>query len=250
MSCALLLLISSAEATKLTIFAASSLTDAFNELGQVFKAQTGHAINFQFAGSQALSTQLLHGASADLYASADQKQYKRIQKEKLITTGESFVHNSLAIMVPKSSNKIKNLKDLSKPKLKIVIANPNVPAGQYTNQFLQKVEKNQPGFTKQFLSNIVSQESNIRQVALKVWLGEADAAVVYQSDFTPQSKKAVRIINIPKQYNYKATYVIGILKESKNKKQAKAFIHFIRSSKGQEILNQWGFQNILKHKNK
>lgn len=243
-------MISSAEAAKLTIFAASSLTDAFTELGQIFKAQTGHAINFQFAGSQALSTQLLHGANADLYASADQIQYQNVKREKLIGTGESFVYNSLAIIVPQSSQKIKKLKDLSKPKLKIVIANPNVPAGQYTNQLLQKIEKKQPGFTKQFLSNVVSQESNIRQVALKVKLGEADAAIVYQSDFTSQSKKTIRLINIPKQYNYKAIYLIGILKKSKNKKQAKAFIRFIQSSKGQDILKKWGFQSILKNSNK
>lgn len=243
--CIALFFMSSAYAAQLTVFAASSLTDVFTELGKAFKAKTGHAIRFQFAGSQLLSTQLLHGAKADLYASADWVQYKRLEKSRLILKGQNLTTNTLAIITPKSSDKVKTLKDLTKPNLNIVVADQYVPVGRYTKRMLRALEQSQKGFTKQFLSNVVSQESNVRQVVLKIQLGEADAAVVYQSDITPLLSKTIRVIQIPKKYNQKASYPMGILKQSQQKTKAKAFMTFVYSAQGQKILQKWGFGQKL-----
>lgn len=239
----LLLLLGSAQAANLTVFAASSLTEALTELGRAFDAKTGNRTTFQFAGSQALRTQLENGARADVFASASAAQFEPLARAGLIGGGQTFVRNRLAIITPLGSQ-VRTLKDLTRPGVKIVLADKNVPAGEYTRRMLKAVD--QAGtygrdFSARVQNNVVSEEPNVRQVALKVSLGEADAAVVYQTDVTPALKKTVRVAALPSRFNQSASYPIGTLKSSPSPAQAQAFVNFALSAEGQKILKKWGF---------
>ncbi|RJF68905.1 molybdate ABC transporter substrate-binding protein [Deinococcus cavernae] len=239
-----LLLGSDAHAANLTVFAAASLTDAFTELGKAFDARTGNKTTFQFAGSQALRTQIENGAKADVYASANNAQFDPLVKSGMIASGQPFVTNKLALIAPKSSAKVTTLNDLVKPGLKIVMADKTVPVGDYTRRMLTAIDRFGSygrDFSARFLKNVVSEEPNVRQVALKVQLGEADAAVVYQTDVTPTLKPLVRMIALPTRFNQKASYPIGTLRASSNSEAAYAFVQYVLSNDGQKILRKWSF---------
>ncbi|MBZ9712498.1 molybdate ABC transporter substrate-binding protein [Deinococcus multiflagellatus] len=240
-----LLLAGSAQAANLTVFAAASLTDAFTELGRAFDARTGHRTTFQFAGSQVLRTQLEQGARADVYASANSAQFEPLVRAGLLNPGTLFVSNRLAIIAPQSSRAVTTLADLARPGVKLVIADRAVPAGDYTRRMLTAVEKAGTygkDFSARVLKNVVSEEPNVRQVALKVGLGEADAAVVYQTDVTPALKAKVRLIALPTRFNQTASYPLGVVKGSANPQAAQAFVAFVLSAEGQTILRRWGFR--------
>ncbi|WP_034384096.1 molybdate ABC transporter substrate-binding protein [Deinococcus sp. YIM 77859] len=239
-----LLLLGSAQAAPLRVFAAASLTDAFTELGKAFDARTGNTTVFQFAGSQALRTQLENGARADVYASANAAQFDPLVKAGLLQPGQLFARNTLAMIAPKGTAKVTALPDLAKPGVKVVIADKAVPAGDYTRRMLAAAEQSGTygkNFAEQVLKNVVSEEPNVRQVALKVQLGEADAAVVYRSDVTPALKASVRVIPLPSRFNQSASYPIGILTNAANGAAAQAFVAFVLSPEGQRILRKWGF---------
>ena len=240
----LILLSSAAYAAPLTVFAAASLTDAFLELGGAFDAKTGHTTRFQFSGSQTLRTQLENGARADIYASANRAQYDPLISSNLLERGQILLRNRLALIVPKSSTRVRSLKDLTLPGIKLVIADKTVPAGDYTRRMFEVVNTSRVygrDFAARALKNVVSEEPNVRQVALKVSLGEADAAVVYRSDVTPNLKTTVRAITLPERFNQTALYPIGVVRASPQPEAARAFIQYALSPEGQRILKKWGF---------
>ncbi len=227
----------------LIVFAASSLGDAFTEIGLAFDTQMSSKTVFQFAGSQTLKTQLENGARADVYASANAAQFDPLVKTGLVVNNAIFTNNRLVVIAPKKGKgNVKTLKDLGQPGVKLVIADKNVPVGAYTKDVLQKLEPLLgAGFTARALKNVVSEEVNVRQVALKVQLGEADAGIVYSTDVTPKLEPSVIQIAIPTRYNVIASYPIGTLKTSGNPALAKAFVDFVRGKKGRVILKKWGF---------
>jgi molybdate transport system substrate-binding protein len=240
----LLLGLGNADAANLTVFAATSLTDAFAEIGRAFDAKTGHTTTFQFAGSQALRTQLDNGARADVYASANHAQFDPLVNSGLVTDGQPFLSNRLAIIAPKNNDRVQTLADLGRPGVRLVIADRTVPAGDYTRQMIGAIDRSGAygkTFSAQFLKNVVSEEPNVRQVALKVQLGEADAAVVYSSDITPALRPRVRVITLPTRFNQRVSYPIGTLRKAASPQAAQAFVKFVLSGEGQAILKKWGF---------
>ena len=192
------------ELRTLTVLAAASLTELFTELGKLFEAKNpGVTVTFSFAGSQQLAQQLGQGAAADVFASANQKTMDAAIEAKRVNPADSkpFVQNRLVVIFPKGNPAgLKELKDLSKPGLKLVLADKSVPVGQYTLDFLDKASKD-PGFDTAFgaavLKNVVSYEENVRSVLTKVVLGEADAGVVYVTDITAAAADQVGSIEIP-----------------------------------------------------
>lgn len=238
------LLAGSAQAATLTVFAASSLTDAFTEIGRAFQARTGHKVTVQFAGSQTLRAQLERGARADVFASANAAQFAPLVKAGLVTSGAPFASNRLAVIVPLGRTNLRTLADLVRPGVKLVVADRAVPAGEATRRMLAAVDRAGTygrDYSARFLRNVVSEEPNVRQVALKVQLGEADAAVVYASDVTPTLKRAVRVLPLPSRFNAKTDYPLGTVIGSAQPDAARAFVGFVRSSEGQRILKKWGF---------
>ncbi len=231
----------------LTIFAASSLTDAYNEMkGLIEAANPGTMITYNFAASSALRTQLEQGAKADLYASADTVQMDTAKKSDVIQ-GEStlFVRNTPVIIVPANNPKgIAAPADLAKPGVKLVLAAPEVPIGNYARQVITKVgtdPANGADYEAKTLANLVSNEANVRAVVSKIQLGEGDAGIVYSSDVTPTVRAQVKIIAIPIGVNVIAEYPVAIVKGAGNTAGAQAFINYLLSPAGQAILQKWGF---------
>jgi molybdate transport system substrate-binding protein len=233
---------------ELTIFTAASLTDAFKEMAtQIEQANPGTKLAFNFAGSPTLRTQLAQGARADVFAPADEPNMAGAEKDGTIK-GEPrlFARNLLVVVVPSTNRAgIKRLQDLAKPNVKLVLAHKDVPVGNYARQALEKMSHD-PAFGDDFatrvLANLVSEETNAKQVASKVQLDEADAGIVYSSDVTPAIRSAVQVIEIPPEFNVMAKYPIAVVKGARNEAGARAFIEYVLSPAGQAILGRHGFR--------
>ena len=200
--------------------AAASLKDAFEALATDFAAvRPSASLTFNFAGSQELAQQLAEGAPGDVFASANQKQMKVAVDAGRIAADApaTFAHNRLVVVVPADNQAdIKTLQDLAKPDIKLVLAAPAVPAGQYALDFLGKASASadfSPEFSPTVLSNVVSYETNVRSVLTKVALGEADAGIVYASD-VPADNTQVVMLAIPDALNVLATYPIAVVADS------------------------------------
>jgi molybdate transport system substrate-binding protein len=216
--------------TSLTVFAASSLQSPFQRQGAPWNVNT---LTFNFAGTQTLSAQLMQGAEADVFAAADTEHMKQLEQKSLIE-GQSYVfaHNVLAIAVaPGNPKGIHELRDLARPGLVVILADPSVPAGKYAKQALDKA-----GVKVQ----AASLETQVTGVLSKVALGEADAGIVYYSDIVTSRK--VDYVRIPDAENVIADYTIAIPKSAKNHDGAIAFVKMWLSGGGDTVLLATGFR--------
>ena len=164
------------------VLAAASLTEPFTEIGQLFEQQhPGAKVRFNFAGSQQLAQQLVSGAPADVFASANPDQMQAaVQAGRILPDApQIFAGNRLVVIIPADNpGGLQTLADLAKPGLQVVLAAKEVPVGQYTLSFLEKASHD-PAFGADYsaavLQNVVSYENNVKAVLTKVQLGEADA---------------------------------------------------------------------------
>ena len=231
----------------LTVYAAASLTGAFGEIGKAFEiGNPGTKVEFNFAGSQALRMQIEQGAKADVFASADNNNNMAPLKTQGLIAGDAFVfaRNRLVVIVPKENAAgIKDLRDLTKPGIKIDIADASVPVGNYALQVLDKLSTDSTygaKFKSDVLARVVSKETDVKQVVSKVALGEADAGFVYTTDAQAALAK-LKTIDIPDQFNVIAVYPMAILKSSANPSRAQKFIDYVLSADGQATLNKYSF---------
>jgi molybdate transport system substrate-binding protein len=228
----------------LTVFAAASLNDAFREIGQAFeKSHAGNLVQFNFSGSQGLSTQLQAGAQADVFASANMEEMQHLIDAGLVAPDapQIFVYNRLVVILPPDNPAgLTTLEDLARPGLKLVLAAEGVPAGDYARQVLENLNAAYGAdFKLHVLSNVVSNETNVKQVVTKVSLGEADAGMAYRSDITAAPE--LMTLDIPDDYNVTAEYPIAPIQSAAHPQQAIEFIQFVLSAEGQAILQKWGF---------
>ena len=234
------------EAT-LTVFAASSLAESFRELGAAFEAaHPGARVALNFAGSQTLRTQLEHGASADVFASADWQQMEAVKEAGLLDSSpECFAANRLAVVAPVGVDRVQALDDLARPGVSIALAAAAVPAGGYARDALALLAGDgtyPDDFAEAALSNVATNETSVRGVAQKVALGEVDAGIVYETDAKAgQYAHAVRVIEIPFRFNPAAEYPIAALADGEGLAASLAFIGFVQSDAGQAILRGHGF---------
>ena len=231
---------------KLTIFAASSLTEAFNEVKAALEAQhVGLSVTYNFAGTPTLRTQLEHGAKADLFAAANEEQMDLAIRAGVVSGAPVvFAENRLVVVTPSDSSAVLTLQDLAKPGVKLVLTLRDVPVGAYARAALARMA-GAPEFAGNFagsaLANLVSEETNVRQALAKVVLGEADASIVYATDVTPDASPKLRRIAIPDAFNVLALYPVAVVKDSPHPAAAQAFIAFLRSPAGRAILAKHGF---------
>lgn len=232
---------------ELTVFAAASLTDAFTQIGDDIGADNPDvSITFNFAGSQALATQLTEGAPADVFASANTTQMQVAVDAGLITAEpEVFVQNRLALVVPADNPAgIETPADLAGDDLSLVLANADVPVGRYARESLCAMGEDPgaygEGFVAAVAANIASEEEDVRAVLTRVQLGEADAGIVYVSDVTEDVAGDVAVIEIPDDVNILASYPIAPLDEG-NQDLAAAFIAYVLGPDGQATLEEFGF---------
>lgn len=221
-------------AGSITVFAGSSLTDAFKKAADQLKVKNpGTEFTFNFGSSSTLATQIINLAPADVFASADEANMQKIVDAKLNDGAPAiFVSNRLQIAVAAGNPKgITGLTDLAKPGLIVVLAAPTVPAGKYALESVQKA-----GVTVK----VASQEIDVRAVLNKVALGEADAGIVYVTDVKSAGAR-VTGVDIPEQRQVIARYPIAVVKETKNPRLAKAYVDYLFSDEGQRLLAEFGF---------
>ena len=220
----------------LNVFAAASLTNAFGQLEKTFEQQhPGWKVTLNLAGSDQLAAQIEQKAPADVFAAASTKYPEQLQGENLLGKTTNFATNTLVLVTPKSNPaRIKTAQNLEKGDAKVVVADPAVPLGSYTEQVLQNL-----GIDESNL-NIVSKEQDAESVLAKLTSGEADAGFVYVTDALSQKAK-LHEITFPASANATATYPIGIVSYSKNTKAAQQWIDLVNSPQGQAVLKQFGF---------
>ena len=218
----------------ISVFAAASLTDSFKALGTAFQAaHAGTTVQFNFAGSPTLVTQIEQGAPAGVFASADTTNMDKLKADGFTGgTPQVFAHNKLEIVVAAGNPRgITGLADLAKPGVIYITAAPTVPAGKYAVQILASAGvKVTPK----------SLETDVKSVVGKIELGEADAGIVYVTDVKAAGSK-VTGVPIPDSVNVIATYPIVAVKGANNLSLVNAFIGYVLSADGQATLQSFGF---------
>jgi len=217
----------------INVFAAASLTEAFNDTQTALKTeQPDLSVTYNFGGSGTLVTQIQQGAPADVIATADTDTMKKLTDGGQVEPPTTFAKNKLEILVaPGNPKQIKGLSDLSRTDIKVVLCDDTVPAGKYAKQALSMA-----GVTV----NPVSKEADVKSAVAKVTGGEADATIVYQTDVTAAGSKGEGVV-IPDNQNVIATYPIAIVKATKNHDGAAAFVDSVIHGSGQAALQKRGF---------
>jgi molybdate transport system substrate-binding protein len=214
-------------AAKLTIFAAASLTDAFQELD-------AHE-TYSFAGSNALAAQIRLGAPADLFASASPKYTQELFRRGLVDKPVAFASNRLVLIVPRSNPaRLRSVYDLARKGVRLAVAAPAVPVGSYTRTVLRKLR------LSSVLAKAVSREADVKGVVGKVALGQADAGFVYVTDVKPVAAK-VTAIPIPTAGQPRVRYEIAVVSASAHKAAARAWIARVLAKQGRAALARDGF---------
>ncbi|MGI9034313.1 MAG: molybdate ABC transporter substrate-binding protein [Acidimicrobiales bacterium] len=209
----------------LQVFAAASLTEAFN------RARAG-SVTYNFAGSNALAAQIRQGAPADVFASADAKNMQGLVDAGLVERPVVFARNKLAIAVaPGNPKGISGLADLAKPGVSVVLEAAGVPAGDYTRQVLD---------ARDLTVSPKSLETDVKSAVAKVTTGEADATVVYVTDVVAAGPKVAGIA-IPEDVQPDIAYPIAVVKATKNRAGAQAFVESAVSGEVQKALETTGF---------
>ena len=232
----------------LTVFAAASLTDALIAMETDLEAANeGLSVTYNFAGSPALVTQLAEGAEADVLALASVGQMTKAREAGVIA-GEPavFAQNRLAVVVPADNPAgVRAPADLARGGLRLVLALPEVPAGQYARESICAMGRDAAtygeGFVAAVAANVVSEEDNVKAVLAKVRLGEADAGIVYTTDVTADAARDVTLIEIPPAVNVIARYPIAPVAGG-DEELAAAFIAYVLGPNGQAILRSFGFE--------
>lgn len=230
---------------QLTVLAASSLTDAFEELAGTFEDQNpGTEVRTSFAASSELLAQIQQGAPADVFASASEKNMDAAVGEDLVDNASVFARNRPVVIVPADNPAgIREFEDLAEVEAQIVLAEEGVPIADYAIEVLDNANAQYGnGFADDVLGKIVSREANVRAAANRVALGEADATFVYASDVTPDIRDRIEVIEIPSEVNAVATYPIATVRDSGNPELAQEWVDLILSDAGQDVLEEYGFE--------
>jgi molybdate transport system substrate-binding protein len=240
---------------QLTVFAAASLTNVMQNITVAFDAKYDANITFNFAGSNALATQILQGFPCDVFLSASPTYMTQVANASMLANGSViFAKNSLIVMVAKSSaSKVTSIADLASPGVRVELEDKSVPAGAYSLTILNNIQSTwgnatSPGyvgsqyanFSKAVLANVISYDTDVEQTVTKVVTGTADAGIVYKTDAIAQGAN-INFITIPASVNVVAQYPAGAILTSAHLKLAEEFVSFLASSEGQTILNNFGF---------
>lgn len=217
----------------LSVFAAASLTGAFNNAKTTLAAANpGLNLTYNFGGSNTLVTQIMQGAPADVFASADTNNMQKLVAAGLVDPPVTFTKNKLEIAVaPGNPKHVTALADLANPGVTVVLEAVGVPAGDYTrlvlaNQHITVTPK--------------SLETDVKSAVAKVTSGEADATVVYATDVTAAGS-GVAGVTLPDADQTSITYPIAVVKATKNRGAAQAFVDSAVSGSVQQAVEAAGF---------
>jgi molybdate transport system substrate-binding protein len=217
----------------ITVFAAASLTDAFTELGTTFESENPDvSVEFNFGASSALREQILAGAPADVFASANTSNMDQVVDGGAASGPEDFVTNLLEIAVPAGNEAgITGLDDFANSDLLIGLCAEEAPCGEFGREALANA-----GVTPSIDTN----EPDVRSLLTKVEAGDLDAGIVYVTDVMAAGD-TVEGVEIPTEENVVASYPIAALTDAANRDTAGAFVEFVLSDEGEETLQSYGF---------
>jgi molybdate transport system substrate-binding protein len=220
--------------SSVTVFAAASLRTSFTEIGQQFERDhPGVTVEFSFAGSSDLVTQLTQGAYADVFASADTRVMDRAAEAGLVDGAPvDFAANTLTIAVaPGNPKGIASLRDLDAGDISVVVCAPQVPCGRAASAVAAAAGVQ---------LRPVSEESSVTDVLNKVTSGQADAGLVYVTDALDAGDR-VTAVDFPQAAGGVNTYPIAVLTESQNSEGARVFLTAVTAPAGRDILRRHGF---------
>jgi molybdate transport system substrate-binding protein len=218
---------------EIVVFAAASLTKAFEELKTRFEeANPGVSVTFSFAASSALAEQINSGAPADVFASASAGTMDQVVDAGNASVPTTFAENVMQIAVPPNNPAdVTDVDDLADPSVKVALCQPHVPCGTVAEEVFRNA-----GVTV----TPVTLEPDVKSVLSKVELGEVDAGVVYVTDVQAAGGK-VEGLEIPDDVNASTSYPIATLTVSGNVATAEAFVEFVLSPVGESVLADAGF---------
>jgi molybdate transport system substrate-binding protein len=225
-------------ARSLTVLAAASLTESFTRIAEDFEVHNhGVRVDLSFGPSDGLAAQIREGAPADVFASASPAWVDDVATNGPgVTDRAVFARTSLVVIVPADDPAdIDSIEDLSGPEVKLVVAAPGVPAGDYAREAL-----NRAGIADRVEPNIVSNEEDVKAVLQKVVLGEADAGMVYRTEVTSDVRSKLEVIEIPEEVNVVAIFPIAIVRGTAAPALAREFVAFVLGP-GQATLRSLGF---------
>jgi molybdate transport system substrate-binding protein len=234
----------SVEERELIVLAAASLEEAFTSLAESFRAlHPGVEVKLSFAGSRKLLTQIEHGATFDVLASADTASALPLVRDQHLGALSTFAENEPVIVVaPSAAELVLGVADLPRIE-RLVIGSAELPIGRYTAEVLDRASRELGAdFRSRVEAKVVSRELNVRQVLSKVVLGEAQAGIVYRTDALA-AKDRVRMVPIPKEFNVIARYPIAVASRAPHPALARAWVDFVRSPDGQAVLSKAGFRS-------
>ena len=232
------------DSQEITVSAAISLKNAFDEIGKVFESRNSNVtVMFNFGASGDLMAQIKGGAPVNVFASAAQKDMDELDNAGFVVkdTRTNFVSNSVVLIVPSSSKiALTSFEDLKKAEIKkIAVGNPKtVPVGRYSDETFQYYK-----ISDMIQPKLIFAE-NVRQVLDYVARGEVDVGVVYSTDAMVKQREVKVIATAPDASHKPIIYPIAVVKGTKNEKAAKSFIAFITSGEGRKILSKYGFKPI------
>ena len=218
----------------ITVFAAASLKETFTELGKQFEAaHPGDTVKFSFGASSALATQINSGAPADVFASASPKNMNQVVTAGNASNPQDFAKNVMEVAVPPSNPaKVTSVNDLAKSSVKTALCQPQVPCGVVAAEVFKNAK---------ITVKPVTLQPDVKSVLTQVELGNVDAGVVYVTDVQAAGAK-VKGVTIPADVNASTLYPIAALTHSKESSIAQAFVAYVLSPAGEQVLKAAGFE--------
>jgi len=225
---------SAAQTGTITVLAAASLKETFTELGKQFEAaHPGDTVKFSFGASSALAEQINSGAPADVFASASTKNMDQVVSAGNASNPQNFAENVMEVAVPPSNPaKVTSVNDLAKSSVKTALCQPQVPCGVVAAEVFKNAK---------ITVKPVTLQPDVKSVLTQVELGNVDAGVVYVTDVQAAGSK-VKGVTIPANVNASTTYPIATLTHSKEQAIAAAFMAYVLSPPGEQVLKAAGFQ--------
>lgn len=218
--------------SRVLVSAAASLSDAFTDMERAFEMDNpGVDVVLNLAGSSSLREQILEGAPADVFASANLAIMDQVVEAGEAGDAQIFTRNLLQIAVPSGNPAgVTGLDDFANESLMIGLCVEGVPCGDFARQALARAGVDPV---------VDTNEPDVRALLTKIEQGELDAGIVYVTDVL--STDAVDGVDIPGEVNVVAKYPIAVLTNATDPEQADAFVAFVLSDRGRAILSDHGF---------